>query len=241
MASYVLVESQATPETIVGVSDQLHRRIQRDRIPTQSVADCVAVAMRIAIDLERPVIDFRGLVVDGASLGRVPMDELRIVGIEFRNCTVGEIAFGDPGNYGDVVFSNCLVAKVSGVASAAGLPTMVVTADCEVEAFDNMGTNSAVLQLDIDPRLKALLTILRKLYKQAGAGRKLGAFNRGITRPEVLRYIEPTLEILERHHFISIFNSVVHPVRKQASRVERILSSPTLADDELVLEVRALH
>ena len=60
-------------------------------------------------------------------------------------------------------------------------------------------------------------------------------------RPEVLRYIDPVLAILQRNQFVSVFNSVVHPVRHQAGRVEAILASPTLADDPVVVEVRALQ
>jgi len=37
--------------------------------------------------------------------------------------------------------------------------------------------------------------------------------------------------------FITIFNQVVHPVRKQASRVEKILSAPLLSNDSIVLKI----
>ena len=160
--------------------------------------------------------------------------------MSLRNCTIREVTFGDVARVGGVSFSNCLITRVCGAANVAGLPKGMVSDDCEIEAFDNMATNSAVLQLDIAPQMKALITVLCKLYKQPGAGRKLGAFSRGITRPEVLRYVNPVLDILQHHQFISIFNLVVHPVRKQASRVEQILAAPMLVDDALVVEIKAL-
>lgn len=240
MATYVLSKSQSGPETIVSITEQLQRRSQRERISPQMIADCFIVAVRMAIDSDFSEIDFRGLLIDGASLDRVPLDEIRIRAVNFQNCTIREVAFGDAGHAIDIAFSNCFISRICGVADAAGLPKNVMSDSCEIESFDNMATNNAILQLDIQPQLKALVTILRKLYKQPGAGRKIGAFSRGITRPDVLRYIEPVIGLLQRNQFISVFNSVVHPVRKQASRVERILASPTLVEDPMVFEVRAL-
>ena len=240
MATHVLAQSQSGAETIVTVAEQLQRRERRERIASQIVADCIIVATRVAIDAESNELDFRGLLVDGASLDRIPLDEIRFRNITFRNCTIREVAFGDLGNAVGVSFSKCLITRVCGVANNAGLPNNIIKDDCEIEAFDNMATNNAVLQLDIAPQLKALITILRKLYKQPGAGRKIGAFSRGITRPDVQRFIDPVISLLERNQFVSVFNTVVHPVRKQAFRVERILASPSLNDDPLVAEVRSL-
>jgi hypothetical protein len=82
--------------------------------------------------------------------------------------------------------------------------------------------------------MKALITGLRKLYKQVGAGRKIAALHRGITRQEVSRYIDGVLDLLVKEQLVRVFNNVVHPVRRQGSRVERILNVPTLSDDPLV-------
>ena len=240
MAMYLLRQAQSTPETLVGVIEQLHRRSGRERVYAQTLADCLIVAVRMAIEADSASLSFRALIVDGACFGRIPLDEIQLKGISFRNCTIREIGFGDMSPTGEVSFEGCLITKVSGIANEAGLPAGVIAEDCVVEGYDNMGTNSAVLQLDIPPQMKALITVLRKLYKQAGSGRKIAAFSRGITRPEVLRYIEPMVALLQRHQFISIFNQVVQPVRKQAARVENILASPMLSDDELVKEARQL-
>lgn len=241
MAIYRLGVVKATPDTLINIAEQLSRRLARDRVSPQVVADCALVAIRMAIDLDWETVDFRGLIIDGATISRIPMDEIRILGLTFRNCTVREIAFGEASNTSQISFGNCLIDQVSGVSSVAGVPKNTIADDCEISRFDSIATTTAVLQLDLDPQVKALITILRKLYKQSGAGRKLGAFSRGITRPDVLSFIAPVLDVLERHRFISVFNSVVHPVRKQASRVEKILASPSMCNDELIDAVRALR
>lgn len=240
MATHMLSTQGATAETVITIAEQLSRRSQRDRVSAQVIGDCYSVATRLAADADTQALNLRGLVIDGACLDRVALDEVMHSDAEFRNCTIRELAFGEAGNMIGVYFSNCLIGKVFGVSERSGLPESLIGADCEIESFDNMTTNNAVLGLDIPPQIKALITILRKLYKQPGAGRKLGAFSRGITRQDVLRFIDPVLAILERQRFISIFNSVVHPVRKQTTRVEQILASPMLCDDEVVKDVIAL-
>jgi hypothetical protein len=82
--------------------------------------------------------------------------------------------------------------------------------------------------------MKELITVLRKPYKQVGAGRKIAALHRGITRQEVSRYIDGVLDLLVKEQLVRVFNKVVHPVRRQGSRVETILNAPMLSDDSLV-------
>ncbi len=243
MATYLLVKDGATSDTLISVAERLQRQhqSQRERVPPQLIADYLTVAIRIAIDSEVPELDLRGALLDGACLNRVPLDEIRLRNVTFRNCTIRELAFGDTGGSPiDLRFKNCIILRVCGVANVEGLPKNVVGSDCDIESYDNMATNNAVLQLDIQPQMKALLTVLRKLYKQPGAGRKLGAFSRGITRQDVLSYIDPVISLLQRHLFLSVFNAIVHPVRKQSARVDRILASPSLSEDPVVVEVRAL-
>lgn len=240
MAMHLLSAQKVAPETMVGIIDQLQRRAQHEQVPVQIIADCVAVAIRMAAEQDANALDFRSVTIDGASLGKLPLDEIAIQGLSLRNCIIREIAFGSDQGSQQVSITGSLIAKVSGVANRAGIPKNSIAPDCEIDEFDDMGTNNAVLRLSIDPRLKALITILRKLYKQRGAGRKFAAFKRGITSADVLQHIEPVLGVLSSHQFISVFNSVVHPVRRQASRVEQILAAPTLSTDEIVIEVMKL-
>lgn len=238
MATYILLKSETKPETLISVAERIYRTSAHERVPSQLAADCVLVAINMAEDLEMPSLDFRGIVVESASLGRIALDEIFITGIEIRHCTVREVVIGAAAKSG-IRFNRCLITKISGVADESGVPREIIS-DCEIFGYEKMATNNAVLQLNIAPQLKALLTVLRKLYKQSGAGRKLSAFSRGITQPEVHKYIDPVIHILERHQFVTIFNKVVHPVRKQSSRVNKILSSPSISTDALVLEVLAL-
>ncbi|HDV6324160.1 TPA: hypothetical protein RJR39_000190 [Burkholderia cenocepacia] len=240
MAAYLLSQKGTSSDTLISVCMQFLRNAFNDRGASQRAADCLAVAIRIAIqnDVE---LDMRGSVIDGASFEMIPFDEVKVKNLSLRNCTIGEVRLGEIAGLDGVSVTGSLIGRVVGVSSRVGVPEKIISSDCEVEAYDNVSTNSAVLKLDMQPQLKALLTILRKLYKQAGGGRKISAFSRGITRPDVLRFIDPVLSVLERHQFVSIFNSIVHPVRRQAGRVESILAAPAIVDDPMTLEVKNLE
>jgi hypothetical protein len=241
MAVHMLTKSEATSDTLQGVCNQLLSSLPHERGTTQHAADCLAVAMRLAPQSDRSELDMRGATIEDAAVDRIHLEEVALRNVTFRNCTVREVQLAETAARSGVFFSSCLIGRIVGASNRAGVPSTVVSEDCEIESFDNVSTNSAVLRLDLSPRMKALLTILRKLYKQAGGGRKVAAFSRGITQQEVLRYIDPVLSILQRHQFVSVFNSVVHPVRRQSGRVEAILAAPNLAEDAVVAEVRDLQ
>jgi hypothetical protein len=239
MAAYLLSSNHAGPDTLVSIMDRLAKASAKERISGQHIGDCLSVAMRLAIANETEELDLRGLVIAGASIGRVPLDELRLTGVTFKDCVIAELLFGEltPTR---VQFQACYIGKITGVSTRGGIPAGVVTEDCEITEFDNVSTNNAVLSLPVAPQVKALLTVLRKLYKQSGSGRKMGAFTRGITSAEVLQFIEPVINLLRKHEFLSIFNTVVHPVRKQGIRVEAILAAPMMSTDAVVQEAKRL-
>lgn len=208
--------------------------------PPQLVADCVALALTMARE-ENCSVDFRGTIVSTAALTRIDLDESMATNVTFKDCIIDEVSIGAGSVDSGVKFFSCIIKRVCGVANAKGLPDRMFGENCEIGEFDDMGTNNAVLQLDIDPQVKALLTILRKLYRQAGAGRKVSALNRGITKQEVLKYLSPVIETLQKHGFVRIFNTVVHPVRRQSNRVDQILNAPSISTDELVIDVKKLR
>jgi hypothetical protein len=240
MAAHILSITGASSETLQSVCEKLLRSAGTDRGSAQHAADCLAVAFRLAAHLERSEVDMHGAVIQGAMLDRVAFDEVTVRNLVFRDCLINEIALSESAGYSGVSFSGCDISRISGASSRAGVPTTFVSEDCTIGAYDSVATNSAVLRLDVSPQLKALLTILRKIYKQAGGGRKLAALSRGVTQKDVLRYINPVLAILQRNNFISVYNSVVHPVRRQSGRVESILAAPSLSDDAVVVETRRL-
>jgi hypothetical protein len=112
--------------------------------------------------------------------------------------------------------------------------------DCEFERFDDASTNAAVLRLDIPDYLKALLTVLRKLYLQAGGGRKVEALRRGLPGRKISDLIDPVVAKLESEKMVAITEGVAHPIRRHTGRVMRILAAGALSNDPLIEAVREI-
>ncbi|MFP5393293.1 MAG: hypothetical protein ACLGI6_17365, partial [Gammaproteobacteria bacterium] len=239
MAVYLLARDGYKASTLVSITLSRYRQKNTGPGSNQLLSDLVMVTIGMAIHEELSYVDFNGVELDSAIIGRLSFEEISIKGISFRDCIISELIINNIEVQAHVSFQNCLIHKVAGIANASGLPLSMFT-NCFIDGFDQMDTTTAVLQLNLPAQLKALITVLRKLYKQAGGGRKMNALYRGITQPKVTEYIEGVVSLLEAEGLVFTTNEIVHPVRKQAARVDRILVAPSLSLDPIVKSVLAL-
>ncbi len=239
MAAYLLRQTGYQVSTLVSMAKGMIRQKQSHDEFGQILSDILSVALNMANLENVQIVDFNGIEISEAILGKLNLEDVAIKGLSFRNCIISEIIIGPEAIKNDVLFQDCLINQIGGVANKNGLPESIFLG-CEVEHFDQMGTTNAVLQLNLPAQLKALITILRKLYKQAGGGRQMNALFRGITHREVSDYIERVIEVLENEGFVFRTGDVVHPVRKETNRVERILVAPSLSTDPVVTNVLSL-
>ncbi len=238
VAVHLLRRDGASTSTAFSIVERLSRE-PKSPANAQLMADCIAVSVAMAKE-ENSSLDCRGVVIESASYGKMDLEECAPRNFCCVNCLIDEVVIGATTTEHGISFRNCIISRVRGVANEAGLPNDMFDDSCEVSEFDDMGTNNAVLKSDLEPQVKALLTVLRKLYRQSGAGRKMSALNRGVTKSEVSQFIQPVLGVMEKHGFVRVFNQVAHPVRTNASRVENILNAPSISTDELVREVKLL-
>lgn len=238
VAAYILKHNGATSATPMATVMRLSREKSTPTI-RQIIADCFAVAVSIAKDNDE-TLDGHGIRIEDATIEAIDFEECDIRNVRFQDCLFSEVVVAPRAIKSGVVFHGCIINRLAGVGDQMGIPQEVFGTTCDVTEYDNMATNNAVLQLDLEPQMKALLTVLRKLYRQSGAGRKIAALSRGITQLEVANYIPAVIATLQRLGFVRVFNNVVHPVRKNANRVDAILSAPSLSEDELIVAVKEL-
>jgi hypothetical protein len=146
---------------------------------------------------------------------------------------INEVVVGPRQHESLVRLEQCVVSKVFGVADPEHLPSHIFF-DTEVLEFDTVDTNNAVLQRGYPPQLAALILALRRLYDQAGRGRKRSAFYRGITDEAVEGCVDEVLDLLKAEGMITVTKSTVHPVRGQYQRAREIIQNPLVSDDSLV-------
>ena len=136
----------------------------------------------------------------------------------------------------------CCLDRVFGYQSAAGFPHWMH--ECQGEAFDDATTNAEILRTETIPLgTRVALTILRKLYRQRGHGRKENALSRGMEQRAqgVAKAILPILRA-EGLAFSSVAQSGTqwHPVQGQRRRANAMLDNPTGTSDTFIARVSRL-
>ena len=237
MASYLLRRAKADPATIIATAARGIASDRRRSAETQVSADCLMVALEMARESGR--LDCHGVQFNAAILGSIDLEEVDVKNLACHDCIIDEVVLGPESTHHDIRFTRCLIQRIKGVPSVDGLPTKMFQ-ECEFDEFDDHSTNAAILRADLEPQVKALFTVLRKLYLQPGGGRKLAALKRGMPPGAVLNAVDSVVSLLESEGVLSVFHGVAHPVRRETARVRAILSAGSLSKDALVSEARKL-
>jgi hypothetical protein len=235
-AAYLLREAGASPATLMSRSLQLTRS-DAPTVGVQLAADFLVVALDLARDVAD--LDCHGQQIVGATITRLDLEEVKVHNLTLEECIISDISVGAASLSKTLAIKNCFIERIHGIASEAGLPVDVFRG-CTIESYDDLSTNSAIVRSALPPNLKALLTVLRKLYLQSGGGRKISALKRGLPGGPVLDAIDAIVGILESEELISLTNGIAHPIRRQTSRVLRILAAPERSNDPLIVRVQAL-
>ncbi|WP_143241210.1 NACHT domain-containing protein [Alcaligenes phenolicus] len=240
MTTFLLKREGYQTSTLISVAQSLNRQSSGGGgHDAQALADLTSVILSMAAQEDLQEVDFRGIEISSAIFGNINLEDIVVQGLTLNDCLISDLTVSAGSMIGGVNFHNCLIVRAIGIADERGLPAGIFM-NCTVENYDDMTTNNAVLQSTLPEQMKALMTVLRKLYKQAGGGRKMTALFRGIPRNQVFEYVERVVRTLEAEGFVSITNDIVHPVRKQTARVEQILAAPSLSGDPVVKKILKL-
>ena len=208
--------------------------------------DLIQVSQEITEGVPEQPLTIRDVLLQDAAFGYDPEDTmLDYSGISFRDCWFHrlEITVGaDPSTLPR--FYNCYVGTLDGRVSNADLPEGIFDDKCVIDSFGNSSQNTAaILNLPIPSGTKVMLTILKKIYLQSGAGRKHSALLRGLDHRAKL-LVPDLLELLVRHG-MTVRSTVGDepvwlPVRSHSVRVRRLVSSPIASEDPLVMSSRSI-
>jgi len=165
-----------------------------------------------------------------------PCTDLSIEGCEIKLLTFPE--FQETG----LRIQDCIIERVSGLTASSARPSWLV--DCEIGEFDIANTNASIIQdIHLAVSHRVLLTILRKLYVQAGSGRLENALVRGL--PDNCRpYVSPILEEMHSLGFASLETGrgrrLWYPDRSKAAEVHAILGDYARSKHILVERTRGI-
>ena len=137
----------------------------------------------------------------------------------------------------------CLIGSLDGVATLGDLPSDAFQNCDVVEISNTIGRNAEILATDLPLGTEVLLTVLNKLFNQAGRGRRENAFVRGLdARARAL--VPEILGLVQGHGFAfpcRIRNQTIWlPRREKGERVADIMARPSTSSDSLIERVRRL-
>ncbi|HEY1931832.1 MAG TPA: hypothetical protein VGG99_07470 [Acetobacteraceae bacterium] len=232
-----LAERERKQSIEVGIAAE---RAANGGIPIAAL-DLVQLMMAWGIDYDRAFISFSDVHFPALSFEE-EIPNLSRVG--FWECTIESMTITFGVNTSNMPrFYSCLIGSLDGVAAMGDLPADVFQ-DCEVmELANSLGRNADILDADLPLAVKVLLTILNKLFNQAGSGRKENAFSRGLDErarelvPDILEFVQSfgfALRSRMRQQTIWL------PRRDKSRRVADIMGRPGSSHDDLLERVRRL-
>lgn len=213
----------------------IDRNFKNSRSGMQMLCDYVCIAIETAREAGIH-IDFDGIVIEGAYADSLNLEELKISGLRFKDCIIRDIYVSSVDDHLDVIFDKCVISRVNGILPSSKSGEQIFK-DCEIMGFDELNSNSAIIKSGLSLRMKALITVLRKLFVQHGSGRKMNALKRGFGGSEIYDDIDKVVKYLESNGYIEIYNDVVYPKRQYMQRVKGILSEMQNSQDEIVVDL----
>ncbi|MEQ1901379.1 MAG: hypothetical protein ABL866_11665 [Devosia sp.] len=136
-------------------------------------------------------------------------------------------------------FKDCIIGAVTGIVSRQSIPPQFEGSEI-AELSDEVMTNAQLFAAALPETQKVLISILRKLFLQSGAGRQESAFYRGSMDARSKALVP---EVLEKVHAAGFAEptrlrgkKVWHPNRALSSDARRIIFSPS-SDHPLVKAV----
>lgn len=166
--------------------------------------------------------------------------------VTLRNCVVGELEIPSGPNRKHLPrFESCEIATINGCSREAALPDHRFI-DCSIAEFEpEAKTTDALMELGIPVPVRVGLTILKKLFRQSGAGRREGSLYRGLDQ-EAQRFVPSVLDVLRRYDFVvptkQGSNTVWLPTKLGGAgqRAQRLLDDPQGSKDPVLTPLRKL-
>jgi hypothetical protein len=234
-------EALAVKASITGTqATAMAKRLQSKGGNDALVLDIARLALSLGGTDNWPSLTFTGLFLEEVVFADV---EQNLDSLEFSDCVISSLDLTEyDGDHSLPTFSRCAFGVAMGVGSMAALPNGHFV-DCTFDQFDpsSKTTRGILATPGLSGRQRVLLSVLKKVYMQAGAGRKSGALSRGLD--DKLRPLVPeVIELLIAEGLINKgragANVLYFPVRGATARVRRMLEGGVSSTDNVLSDAR---
>ncbi len=220
--------------------DQFRQIAVRSTAANNPTLSCDILASICRADIASA--DFQGLVISGGAFTELTLNDTPIANVTISDSTIEHLVLPNspPPN---VLIQKSLAEKVSGAASFSGLPPWVHLES--VDRFDSVQTVALIRKAGLSPAHEILVGILKKTFKQKGAGRKEEALLRGFGSGSSKKIAGAVLGLLMREDILDRHKGdegwIYSPSRNQTARVSTLLDQLRSSRDDLWTAVERLN
>ena len=204
--------------------------------------DLIQICKEMGLACTGQSTSVRNVLVKDASFGDSPID---FSSISFRDCLFQRLEIDVSADSALLPkFLGCYIGTLDGRTSQMDLPVGVFDENCTIDSFAESSHNTAaILALPLSTGARVLLTVLKKLYLQPGAGRKHSALFRGLDHKA--RTLVPDVLDLLVSDGLTVRSTVGEetvwlPTRSESTRVRRLVSSPVGSNDVLIQKANSI-
>jgi hypothetical protein len=179
-------------------------------------------------------VDLGGLELSKGRFCHLSFSACPVRNVRFYDCAFDSIDLTDADPIG-ISLVESTIGRVSGVTSKEHLPSWV--SDCLFEDFQSVKTLTAIRAAGLTVAQTFLLSSLRKLFLQPGAGRKESSMYKGYGDLSTKKACEKVVALLLRERFCDKFKGATEalyiPNRAFTGRVKALMSQLTQSKDDL--------
>lgn len=193
-------------------------------------SDIVSSICRADVDS----VDLQGLQISGGSFTELALNDTPVTNFSISDATIRHLILPNSPPP-KVLIQRSLVERVSGAASFSGLPPWVQLES--VDKFDSVQTVAQIRKVGLSPAHEILVGVLKKTFKQKGAGRKEEALLRGFGGGASKKLAASVISMLMREQIIGRHKGdegwIYSPSRNQAARISTLLDQLRSSTDPL--------
>lgn len=179
-------------------------------------------------------VDLQGLWISGGSFTELTLNQTPVSNFSVSEATIRHLILPNSPPP-KVLIEKSLVEKVSGAASFSGLPSWVRLES--VDKFDSVQTVAQIRKAGLTPAHEILVGILKKTFKQKGAGRKEEALLRGFGTGASKKLAASVIAMLMRENVLDRHKGdegwIYSPSRNQTARISTLLDQLRSSTDPL--------
>lgn len=222
---YSIKNNQSASAFINYTKNSLHR----GKTNKVSISDSISALSKANLD----DLDFNKIIFSEPHFGHLSFETGNISNIEFSDGIFESITLGKTIPNG-VLIEDCHIETLVGVSSSTGLPAWIK--NCTIKNFELVDTLTAIKNSGLTKAQTILVSILIKVYRQAGNGRLEHTLTKGLTHVDK-KSLGQVIRHLVSNGYLDTSKDrgeiIYKPVRKFQGRIDKILVELDRSNDEI--------